>query len=132
MSENNMGKMFRDGEVIVRQGEPGDCMFVIQSGRVEVVQHDHGEEFCLAVLESGDCFGEMALFGGEMRSADVRAVGEVWLLTLEKKSFLRRVHQDPTLAFRILEKMADRIRRLDEMVVRLAVEQVSERMVVDK
>ncbi len=132
MSENNMGKMFCDGEIIVRQGDPGDCMFVIQSGRVEVVQRRNDEEFCLAVLEAGDCFGEMALFGEESRSADVRAVGEVWLLTLEKRAFLRRVHQDPTLAFRILEKMADRIRKLDEMVVRLAVEQVSERMAVGK
>ena len=132
MSENNMGKMFSDGEIIVRQGDIGDCMYMIQSGRVEVMQHRDGQEFCLAVLEAGDCFGEMALFGNEVRSADVRAVGEVWLLTLEKKSFLRRVHQDPTVAFRILEKMADRIRKLDEMVVRLAVEQVSERMTVGK
>lgn len=115
---NTLGKLFRDGEMIVRQGEAGDCMYVIQSGEVEVLRRDGAQEFCLATLRSGDFFGEMALFEREVRSASVRAVGEVWVLTLEKKTFLRRIHEDPGLVFKILERMSQRIRKLNDALVR--------------
>lgn len=115
---NTLGKLFRDGEMIVRQGEAGDCMFVIQSGEVEVLRRDGAQEFCLATLRSGDFFGEMALFEREVRSASVRAVGDVWVLTLEKKTFLRRIHEDPGLVFKILERMSQRIRKLNDALVR--------------
>jgi len=115
---NTLGKLFRDGEMIVRQGEAGDCMYVIQSGEVEVLRRDGVQEFCLATLGSGDFFGEMALFEREVRSASVRAIGEVWVLTLEKKTFLRRIHEDPGLVFKILERMSQRIRKLNDALVR--------------
>ena len=118
---DSMGKAFRDGEYIVQQGEIGECMYVIQSGRVEVVRRSGSLEFSLAVLGEGEFFGEMALFDREVRSAGVRALGEVWALTLEKRSFLRHVRRDPSLAFRILEKMAHRIRTLDSRVVEIGV-----------
>ncbi len=111
MSE--LGKQYRDSEVIVRQGDEGDCMYVVQKGKVEVLTTKAGGELHLATLGEGDFFGEMALFEREVRSATVRAAGDVWVLTLEKKSFLRKVHQDPSLAFRILEKMSHRLRELN-------------------
>ena len=55
-----------------------------------------------------------------MHSATVRALGESWVLTLEKKSFLRRIHEDPSLVFGILEKMSRRIRELDHTLVGFA------------
>lgn len=113
----NMGKAFRDQEYIVQQGEIGDCMYVIQAGTVEVIRRSGDKEFSLAVLGEGEFFGEMALFDREVRSASVRALGEVWVLTLEKKSFLRHVRRDPSMAFRVLEKMAHRIRALDSKIV---------------
>lgn len=119
---DNMGKAFRDGEYIVQQGEVGECMYVIQSGIVEVVRRSGDKEFCLAELGEVEFFGEMALFDREVRSAGVRALGEVWILTLEKRSFLRHVRRDPSLAFRILEKMAQRLRSLDSRVVEMEVE----------
>lgn len=115
---NTLGKLYRDGEMIVRQGEAGDCMYVIQSGEVEVLRRDGTQEFCLATLRTGDFFGEMALFEREVRSASVRAIGEVWVLTLEKKTFLRRIHEDPGLVFKILERMSQRIRKLNDALVR--------------
>jgi CRP/FNR family cyclic AMP-dependent transcriptional regulator len=122
----SMGKLYRDGEYIVREGEIGNCMYVIQSGEVEVVRRAGDKEFSLALLGEGEFFGEMALFDREVRSASVRTVGEVWVLTLEKKSFLRHVRQDPSLAFRILEKMAKRIRSLDSRFVNMGTSFVDE------
>jgi CRP-like cAMP-binding protein len=114
MTAETLGKLYRDGEVIVRQGEIGNCMYVIQRGQAEVLLRKEDKEVCVAVMGEGDVFGEMALFDQEVRSATVRARGDVWALTLEKKAFLRRIHEDPSLVFNILEKMSNRIRELNE------------------
>ena len=114
MTADTLGKLYRNGEVIVRAGEIGNCMYVIQRGQAEVLLQAEDGEVCVAVLGDGDVFGEMALFDQEVRSATVRARGEVWALTLEKKTFLRRIHEDPSLVFSILEKMSRRIRELND------------------
>jgi len=114
-----LGKMYRDGEAIVCQGEAGDCMYVIQAGQAEVLQEKENQEVRLAVLGEGDVFGEMALFEREARSATVRALGDLRVFTVDKRTFLRRIHQDPSLAFSILQKMSYRIRELDAEIVRM-------------
>lgn len=94
-------------------------MYVIQSGKVEVVQESEGRELRMAELGEGDFFGEMALFEKEVRSATVRPVGEVRVLTVDKKLFLRKIHDDPSLAFRIMHRMSCRIRDLNNEIMRL-------------
>lgn len=116
METGALGKIYQDGEIIIRQGEVGDCMFVIQEGRVEVLAERDGHEVLIAVREEGDFFGEMAIFERDVRSATVRASGEVRILTVDKKNFLRRIHEDPSLAFRLVETMSSRIRALSEEV----------------
>jgi len=114
-----LGKVYRSGEIIVRQGDVGDCMYVIQSGKVEVVKEKEGKEIRLAELGEGDFFGEMALFEKDVRSATVRPLGEVRVLTVDKKMFLRKIHDDPSLAFMIMKRMSRRIRELDEALMRI-------------
>ena len=121
MRTSLLGKIYQDGEVIVRQGEEGNHMYVIQKGKAEVLRESNGESIQLSVLGDGDIFGEMALFGKEPRSATVRANGEVRVLTIDKKTFLKRVHEDPSLAFQILKKMSERIRMLDSEVARIKI-----------
>jgi CRP-like cAMP-binding protein len=119
MKTGVLGKVYKDGDVIVSQGETGDCMYEILEGTVEVFRENNGQEVCLAILSKGDFFGEMAIFEKEVRSASVRAMGEVRAITIEKKTLLRRISEDPSLAFRIVEKMANRIRELDVEIERL-------------
>ena len=124
MALGGLGKVYRPGEVIVRQGEVGDCMYVIQSGKVEVVREHEGKEIRLAELGEGDFFGEMALFEKDLRSATVRPLGEVRVLTVDRKMFLRKIHDDPSLAFMIMQRMSKRLRELNAELTRLT----SERM----
>ncbi len=119
MSAGGLGKVYSDGEVIVRQGDVGDCMYVVQSGEVEVVAQRDGREVPLRRLARGEVFGEMSLFDREVRSATVRAKGEARLLTVDKATFFSRVHEDPTLAFHIVKTMARRIRELSDEIARL-------------
>jgi CRP/FNR family transcriptional regulator, cyclic AMP receptor protein len=119
MSPNMIGKTYKDGEVIVRQGEVGECMYVVVSGKAEVVGQKGGKEVRLAVLGPKDSFGEMAIFDRERRSATVRAMGQVRTIILDRKTFEKSLIDQPWLAFRVLEKMSQRIRELDREVVEL-------------
>jgi CRP-like cAMP-binding protein len=119
MEAGALGKEYADRQVVCRQGERGDCMYVIQAGRAEVLREEDGAEIVLGELMTGDVFGEMAIFEREPRSATVRVKGQARVLTLDKRSFLRRVHEDPSLAFRILQRMSSRIRALNQEVSRL-------------
>ena len=114
-----LGKEYEDQEVICRQGEAANFMFIVQSGRAVVTHEDGGSESIVGDLAPGDVFGEMAIFDRQPRSATVRARGSARVLTLDKRAFLKRVHEDPTLAFRILERMSQRIRALNEEISRL-------------
>ena len=120
MDTGALGKIYQDGEVIVRQGDVGECMYVIQDGQVEVVIEENGIEVVLAERGEGEFFGEMAIFDRDVRSATVRAKGQVRAITVDKKSFLRRIHKDPSLAFRLVEMMSSRIRELSDEVARLS------------
>ncbi|MBI5342286.1 MAG: cyclic nucleotide-binding domain-containing protein [Deltaproteobacteria bacterium] len=115
----DLGKNYAEGETIVQQGDVGECMYVIQSGKVEVIKEEGGKEIKLAELGDGDFFGEMALFEKDVRSATVRPLGEVRVLTVDKKMFLRKIHDDPSLAFRVMQKMSGRIRELNNELMRL-------------
>lgn len=119
MGKEALGREYGDGEVICRQGEPGDRMFVVQAGRALVVHETNGREVLLTELSAGNVFGEMAIFDRDPRSATVRAKGSARVLTLDKRAFLRGVHEDPSLAYRILREMSQRVRRLTEELSRL-------------
>ena len=84
-----------------------------------MVQSEGTGDVRLAVLNAGDFFGEMAIFDRENRSATVRALGEARLLTIDKKTFLRRIADDASLAFRIVQNMSTRIRELNAEVARM-------------
>ena len=120
MFDSTVGKVFHDGDVIVREGSSGENMYVVLDGRAEVLTGPEGSESRIAVLETGDFFGEMALFDREVRSASVRALGEVRMLTVDRRTLLGRIHEDPSLAFKMLEKMSERVRTLDALVAQLS------------
>lgn len=113
-----LGKIYKNGEMIVRQGDEGNCMYVVQTGKVEVIKEERDQQISLGVLGKGEFFGEMALFERESRSATVLAQGEARILTIDKRTLLRRIQEDPTLAFQLLEKLSQRIRELNAKLIR--------------
>ena len=119
MSQGALGKLYHDGEVIVRQGEVGDAMFVIQEGQLEILLEKDGRETRIRVAGKDELIGEMAVFEHEVRSATVRALGDARVLTVDRKNFLRRINEDPSLAFRLVETMSRRVRELIEAIARL-------------
>ena len=119
MASGDLGKAFADGEFIIREGDVGDCMYVIQEGQAEVLISSGEDEVLLDVLGPGAFFGEMAVFERDVRSATIRALGKTRVITVDKKNFMRRVHEDPALAFRLVETMSHRVRNLTEKIAKL-------------
>jgi CRP/FNR family cyclic AMP-dependent transcriptional regulator len=112
MKESGLGKAYKDGEIICREGEKGTSMFVVQSGTVEVSKNLPEGEMVLRTMTKGEIFGEIALFDRMARSATVKARGEAVVLRVDKKGFFAKACKDPTLTFNILEGMSKRIRDL--------------------
>jgi CRP/FNR family cyclic AMP-dependent transcriptional regulator len=125
MESSALGKIYQDTEIIIKQGEQGDCMYVIQEGLVEIVNETDRGEVLLALRGKGEFFGEMAIFERDVRSATVRAVGEARVLTIDKKNLLRRIHEDPSMAFHLLQSLSARLRELSAEVAQIKIAQES-------
>ena len=120
MLQHNSGRFaaeversYEPGEDIVREGEAGAQLFIIQSGVVTVVRRVGAREVEFATLGKGDIFGEMSLLEGLPRSATVRAVEPTRVLVVEPGGFLLKIRRDPTLAFELLQQLSGRVRRLN-------------------
>ncbi len=116
--ENLLGKEYKDGDVIFKENSIGKEMYVILSGKVAIIKEKSGVETILATLKEGDFFGEMALFDNCPRSATTKALGNVEVLKIDQKNFLKKIVRDPSLAFRMLEQMSQRIREMDERIMK--------------
>jgi len=119
VAEGDLGKVYHDGEILVRQGDRGDCMYVIQEGQAEIFMERDGKEVLLRTAQAGEVIGEMALFERVVRSASVRAKGDMRALTVDKRNFLKRINEDPSLAFRLVKLMSKKIREMSNEVARL-------------
>jgi NTE family protein len=99
------------GEVLIRQGEPGDGMFIVISGRFQVsVALEDGTERILGEIGRGELVGEMAILSGEPRSATVRAIRDSALVKLSKEAFERIVPQNPRAAMLIARRLVNRLK----------------------
>ncbi|UCC14877.1 MAG: cyclic nucleotide-binding domain-containing protein [Gammaproteobacteria bacterium] len=108
----DLGRLYKDGEIIVREGDSGDCMYVVQKGRVDILTKSGDREVVLRSLGRNDFFGEMALFERDLRTSTARAVGDARILTVDRRTFLRGISEDPSLALRMVRIMSHRIKDL--------------------
>lgn len=112
---------FKDDELIVRQDEPGDCMYILVKGRAKVVHHREGHNIDLAVLKAGDFFGEISLVDEGPRSADVIALEECMLLKITHAALSALAGVYPMAAFKLLiaigRIMVDRLRKSNQRYI---------------
>ena len=86
------------GEILFRQGEKGDALYLVVSGRLRVLREDEDETATLAELGPGDSVGEIAVLGGERRLASVVAIRDTELAMLSKEAFHRLLEKHPLVA----------------------------------
>jgi CRP-like cAMP-binding protein len=114
-----LGRVYQPGEDIVTEGEVGNCMYIIQEGTADVIRTSDGEATVVDTMEAGELFGEMAIVENAVRSSTVRARGIVRAITIDRKTFMRRIQEDPSLAMSVLEVLCHRVRNLDGTIAHL-------------
>ncbi len=106
---------YHKGAVIVQEEEPGDCMYIIESGQVKVITAKGGQEKIHAYLGPGNFFGEMSVLLGEKRSATVQVVIDVDLLVLRKDDLDALLKEHPVIALAITRELSRRLGRALEV-----------------
>jgi CRP-like cAMP-binding protein len=111
------------GAWFFREGEPGDRMFVLETGRAAVVKHWQGQEMLLHHLGPGDCFGEMALMDLHPRSAAVLAEADCQAIELTPEHLMRLYEHDleqfTLVQMNIGREVCRRLRATDELLFRV-------------
>ena len=100
------------GEVIIREGDPGDCAYFIQEGEVEVLRHEEGQDKVIATLGKDSYFGEMALLSHAPRNATVRATNETRVAALGKDNFVKLLAVLPQTRESILQTVQARAKQV--------------------
>jgi len=118
---------FKEGQVIIREGETGDLFYVITEGRVEVIIRDAaGSDVILHEAGPGDFFGELSMLTNEPRSARIRAVEDVTTLVLERDEFFNFLRSHTHAAIDVLVELGGRLRENDAILRRMASRNVNE------
>jgi CRP/FNR family cyclic AMP-dependent transcriptional regulator len=113
IQERTITRSFRRGDIIFHQGDPGESLFVIAEGLVNVyVLSEDGEEMVLASLRPPDTFGELAVIDRGSRSACARAIESTTLLALTRASFMEMIRENPTIADALHSSLGALLRRL--------------------
>jgi CRP-like cAMP-binding protein len=107
---------FKAGSVLFEEGQPGDYMYVVQSGEVEIRRQVGETERVLAVLVPGDFLGEMAILNARPRSATAVVRSNARLLVIEGKTFEAMLRARPEIALRIIKALALRLENANQQV----------------
>jgi len=110
-------RRFPKGQTIIKEGEKGDVIYLIERGQVKVTRQSlDGREKILAILSDGSFFGELSVLDAMPRSATVEAMGNVELLTLHKDDFLSLLERIPAIAVKIIQVLSRRLRAADSQI----------------
>ena len=110
-------RTFQKGEVIFHQGDPGDRLHFVAAGRVKIsIVSSDGRENDIALLTAEDCFGEMSVLNGGLRSATAVAVEYTETMTLSADDFVAFLHEHAQVALELIALLVRRLRAMDEMV----------------
>jgi len=120
---------FAAGTVLFHEGQPGDYMYVVQHGEVEIRRQVGETERVLAVLPPGEFFGEMAILNGRPRSATAVVRTNARLLVIEGKTFEAMMRARPEIALRIIKALASRLEHANQHIELLLLPTANHRVV---
>jgi CRP/FNR family cyclic AMP-dependent transcriptional regulator len=110
------GKTCEPGEVLFREGEPGQHMLVLQSGTVRISKTGKNGEKTLAVLGAGEFFGEMSILNAKPRNATATVETRAKVLVIDARTFEQMVIGNTEIAVRLIKKLARRLDSANELI----------------
>lgn len=110
------GRTCEAGEVLFSEGEPGETMYVLQSGAVRITKSVKGEDKTLAILGPGEFFGELAILNDKPRSATAIVEEPSQVLVLGARTFEQMVVSNAEIAVRMIKRLARRLDSANELI----------------
>ncbi len=123
------GKKIPPGTVLFNEGDRGEEMYILQSGRVKISKRIRGVEKTLATLEKGEFFGEMAILNDKPRSASAETIEECEMLMIDRKTFDALIRGNAEIAVRFIKRLADRLRETNDQMESLMIKDNTSRLV---
>lgn len=123
------GKKIPAGTVLFQEGDLGEEMFIVQSGKVKISKRIRGVEKTLATLDKGEFFGEMAILNDKPRSASAETVEDCEMLVIDRKTFEALIRGNSEIAVRFIKRLADRLREANEQMEALMIKDNTSRLV---
>jgi CRP/FNR family transcriptional regulator, cyclic AMP receptor protein len=123
------GKEIPKGTILFREGEPGNTMYVLQSGKVAISKKVRDVEKVLAILGPGEFFGEMAIISNKPRNASATIEEDAKLLLIDPKTFEAMIRGNSEIAVRMIKKLADRLSDADAQIETLLLADPNSRVV---
>jgi CRP-like cAMP-binding protein len=126
---SRFGKKISANTVLFHEGDQGENMYIIQSGKVKISKRIRGVEKTLATLEKGEFFGEMAILNDKPRSATAETIEDCEMLSIDRKTFDTLIHSNAEIAVRFIKRLADRLRETNEQMEALMIKDNTSRVV---
>jgi len=121
-------KQLNTGDVLFKDGDPGDEMYLIKSGKIRISKAAGDIEKTLAILKEGDFFGEMSVIDGSPRSATATAIEPTELVIFDREVFMNQVRENPLIEY-VLHTLIRRLRETDEQIKYLLIKNEEKRLV---
>ena len=137
LSETELGSIqdvcktrkYPKNSMIILEEEMGDVVFVVMSGTVKITRvNDEGKEVILAMLGSGEVFGEMAILDGESRSANALSQENCEVITINREDFLNIIKTNNKVAVNLMTEFAIRLRKSDQQIEALSLDDAEHRI----
>lgn len=122
-------RVYNRNNMILMEEDFGDTLFILNKGSVKITRlSDDGREVILSILGEGDFFGEMSIFDGESRSANVVALEDSEVYILKRGDFIDLLEKHPKIAIALLQELATRLRKSDQQIEGLSLSDAENRI----
>jgi CRP-like cAMP-binding protein len=126
---SRFGKKIPANTILFNEGDAGEEMFIIQTGRVKISKRIRGVEKTLATLEKGEFFGEMAILNDKPRSATAETLDDCDMLVIDRKTFDALIRGNSEIAVRFIKRLADRLREANDQMESLMIKDNTSRLI---
>ncbi len=126
---SRFGKKIPANTVLFHEGDIGENMYIIQSGRVKISKRIRGVEKTLATLAKGEFLGEMAILNDKPRSATAETLDDCDMLVIDRKTFDTLIRGNAEIAVRFIKRLADRLRETNDQMEALMIKDNTSRLV---
>lgn len=126
---SRFGKKIPANTVLFQEGDRGEEMFIIQTGKVKISKRIRGVEKTLATLDKGEFFGEMAILNDKPRSASAETLEDCDMLVIDRKTFDALIRGNVEIAVRFIKRLADRLRETNDQMEALMIKDNTSRLV---